>query len=56
MLEIKLIEVDGSFKALVLDMSKTENRLVFMASNNDKDAAYDEAEAYVKANKAVTWH
>lgn len=48
-LQIKLIEVDGAFKALVLDMAKKGNRLVYIADNKDRDAAYNEAEAFVNS-------
>lgn len=54
-LEIRLIEVDGSYKALVMDMAKSENRLVYIASNSDADLAYNDAECFVKT-QALTWH
>lgn len=44
---IKLIEVEGSYKALVLDMSRKGNRIEFIATNADKNQAWDEAQSFI---------
>jgi hypothetical protein len=46
-LSIKLIQVDGSYKALVLDLSKETNRLVEYFESNDKDTAYNDAAMFI---------
>lgn len=46
---IKLIEVEGQYKALVMDMAKKTDRLLFIATNINKDLAWDEAESYIKS-------
>lgn len=55
-LTIKLISALGAYKALVLDMSRSENRLVYMVTNQNAEAAYLEAEAWVKMRQGLTWH
>lgn len=57
MLTIKMISVDGAFKALVLDMSQNEgNRLVRLFEGLDHDLVENEAQAFVACFKAVVWH
>lgn len=59
MLTIKLITVDGEFKALVLDESKTEGRLQALFEGASLEGVALEAEAYIegqKALQAVVWH
>jgi hypothetical protein len=46
-LSIKLIQVDGSYKALVLDLSKETNRLVEYFESNDKGTAYNDAAMFI---------
>lgn len=60
-LTIKLIEVEGQYKALVLDMAKKGDRIVYIAENQDKNLAWNEAEAWVESltngkTEALTWH
>lgn len=56
-LVIKLIQVDGAYKAIVLDMTKTSDRVVWCFENNDKDAAYNEAQAFIASiQDGIVWN
>ena len=46
-MEIKIVLVDGTYKALVIDLEKTHNRLVHILEGQTKDEAYDLAQAFV---------
>lgn len=54
MLEVKMITVSGTYKALVLDMTLDEgNRLVCLFEGIDYDLVYNEALAFTKKS---LWH
>ncbi len=48
-IETKLIAVDGAYKVLVLDLSKVEGRLLYIASGADENAALDDAKDFLDA-------
>lgn len=50
--EIKMIEVDGSYKALVIDLDKQENRLVNFFEDNDYNECKAKAQLYVMGLEA----
>lgn len=57
MLRIKLIQVEGGYKALVLDMSKLSERLVYLAEGSNLDAVEAEAKEFVEMkSKGVMCH
>lgn len=57
MFRIKMIKVDGAYKALVLDISKDEgNRLVELFEGQDYDLVEDEALSFVEGQKDQVWH
>lgn len=58
-LVIKLILVEGSYKALVIDELRDGDRLVFLSESDDQDVAYNAALDFVTmANRQgnVLWH
>ena len=61
MLDIKLIKVNGLYKALVLDMAKQSDRLLYIAESDDRNVAYERAAAWVNSyvepvQDVVAWH
>lgn len=52
MLRIKLIQVDGGYKALVLDMSLLFNRLVYLVEGSSLDSVEKEAKDYIKMRQS----
>ena len=50
--DIKMIQVDGSFKALVIDLNKTEGRLVAIVEHTNEAKAYNEAKLMVSQLEA----
>lgn len=54
---IKMICVDGFYKALVLDLSKVSNRLVCLVEGPNQDMCWNEAQDLINELKGgVTWH
>jgi len=57
-LEIKYIAVEGEYKALVLNMGQTENRLVKLFEGVSLEDVSRQALLFVELNavEATTWH
>lgn len=54
---ITMIQVSGIHKALVIDLDKTENRLVEIFIGQQENAVYDAAQAFIDAlEKADVCH
>lgn len=54
-LEIRLIEVEGQYKALVLDMGFTENRLKAIFEGYSLEDVSRQANEYIRSSEAVLW-
>ena len=48
-LTVKLIQADGSFKGLVLNMAKTDGRLLYIGEGKTETDAWNDAQDFVAA-------
>lgn len=50
--DIRLIQVDGEYKALVIDLNKETNRLAYISEDQDKNVAYNRAIDFILSQGA----
>lgn len=55
-LKIRLIQFEGAWKALVLNVALDDNRLVHVIEGLEFGAVVREAQAFIDSYKGATWH